>query len=197
MVAITAAVLVFLGARESLDHDASSASSTAASIDLSPASGVVNSGGASNPAAVPAPAISREVAAATSTAKSIPTRASTTRPPTATAGTAAAAATVEAPSLPEPEAAHAETTARVVHQHRLGGCRGVLKASAQGLAFEPDSPSKDAFIFAYRDFVHDLDGETLVVKTSDRTFRFQPIKTEGKRDRSELSALLAVLTAAR
>ena len=81
---------------------------------------------------------------------------------------------------------------------RLGGCRGVLKASAQGLAFEPEgSGSKDAFIFAYRDFVHDHDGDTLVLKTSDRTFRFQPIDINGKRNSDELSALLATLRAAR
>ena len=73
----------------------------------------------------------------------------------------------------------------------------MLKASAQGLTFEPEEPgSKDAFIFAYRDFVHDLDGETLVLKTSDRTFRFQPINSKGKRDSGELSALHATLKAA-
>jgi len=86
------------------------------------------------------------------------------------------------------------TTARVVHQHRMGSCRGVLKASTQGLQFEPEGPgSKDAFTFAYGNFVHDLDGQTLVLKTSDRTFRFQPVNTNGKNDSGELTALLATL----
>ena len=96
---------------------------------------------------------------------------------------------------PGARAANPVATARVVHQHRWA-VAGVLKASAQGLAFEPEGPaSKDAFTFAYRDFVHDLDGETLVLKTSNRTFRFQPVNTNGKRDSGELSALLATLKA--
>ena len=74
----------------------------------------------------------------------------------------------------------------------------MLKASAQGLAFEPEEPaSKDAFIFAYRDFVHNLDGETLVLKTTDRTFRFQPINTNGKVNSDEVSALMVTLNAQR
>ena len=45
--------------------------------------------------------------------------------------------------------------------------------------------------------MHDLDGETLVLKTSDRTFRFQPVNTNGKSESGELTALVATLKARR
>jgi hypothetical protein len=199
IMAVTAAVLVSRDDSDSLGHGASVPPPV--SVDVSTPSDSARSG-AAGPTAIPPPANppaanARKVTAATSTTKGISVRDSDTRLDPATGRTAAAAVGGEVPP-PGPQPASLVTIARVVHQHRLGGCRGVLKASAQGLAFEPEGPeSKDAFIFAYRDFVHQLDGETLVLKTSDRTFRFQPIENDGKRDSGELSALLATLRAAR
>jgi hypothetical protein len=148
------------------------------------------SGGAAS--APSAPVTTREVTAAPSTAKGISVREGNIPLLTAPGGTASATARGEATLRPRARAANPVTTARVVHQHRLGGCRGVLTASTQGLAFEPQGPSSDdAFRMAYRDFVHNFDGETLVLKTGDRTFRFQSINTDGKGHCGELSALLA------
>jgi diguanylate cyclase (GGDEF)-like protein len=192
VVVVTVAVLVSRGADgDSFDHGPSAPAAASKSPDAD------RSRAAAEPTNTPTLAARRELISATSTTKGSSAREGNSPLRTETGRTAAANAGSEAAPT-EPRTANLVATARVVHQHRLGGCRGVLKTSAQGLAFEPEEPaSKDAFIFAYRDFVHDLDGDTLVLKTSDRTFRFQPIDTNGKRNSGELSALLATLRAAR
>ena len=193
VVAVTAALLVLRGVDEdSFARGAVSAPATAG-LGVSTTAGATNSGAAAEPAAIPAPASPREDSAAprsapaTAAAKGITARESNSPRPPASGGSAA-----------RPTAANPVTTARVVHQHRMGSCRGVLKASTQGLQFEPEGPAaKDAFTFVYGDFVHDLDGETLVLKTSNRTFRFQPVNINGKSESGELTALLAPLKARR
>ena len=197
IVAVTAAVLVSRGADDDAVGGSAASAPSATSPVVSTRSGAAGSEGAAAPAVTSPPATAREVTAASSPAKGVSSPPRNTAPRPATASTGVAAAAGEARSLPKAKAVDSVTIARVVHQHRLGSCRGVLKASAQGVTFEPEEVgSKDAFNFAYRDFVHDLDGETLVLKTSDRTFRFQPISTNGKRDSGELSALIATLKAA-
>jgi hypothetical protein len=183
--AVTAAIFVSRGAdADSLDQ---------APLAPSAASAGVSPGSEPTRPAVAAEPSPREITPAT--AKSVAAHRENAPVRMAAGATAPASASGAADSA---GTASLVTTARVIHQHRLGSCRGVLKASAQGLAFEPEGKaSKDAFMFAYRDFVHDLDGETLVLKTSDRTFRFQPVDASGKRDSGELSALLATLSAAR
>ena len=193
VVAVAAAVLLLRGVDEASRARGAVSAPAAASLGVSTTAGPTNFGAVAEPAGPPAPASTREdstaprSAASTSVASGITARESNS-PRLSSSGGAAA----------RPTAANPVTTARVVHQHRLGSCRGVLKASTHGLQFEPEAPAaKDAFTFAYGDFVHDLDGETLVLKTSDRTFRFQPVNTIGKSDRGELTALLATLKARR
>ena len=204
VVAVTAALLVLRGVDEDSFARGAVSAPAAASLGVSTTAGATNSGAAAEPAAIPAPASPREdsaaprSAAATSAAKGITARESNSPRLPASGGSAARPTVAARPSRPGASAANPVTTARVVHQHRMGSCRGVLKASTQGLQFEPEGPAaKDAFTFAYGDFVHDLDGETLVLKTSDRTFRFQPVNTNGKSDSGELTALLATLKARR
>jgi diguanylate cyclase (GGDEF)-like protein len=178
IVVATALVAIPRGAGENSFGNGAAAAPSAAIIP-STGSGGTSAGAAAEPANVPPPAAPRELTAPASAGKGIASRKGNT-PLLTSAGSSPA------------------TIARVLHQHRLGGCRGVLKASAQGLAFEPEGPaSKDAFTFAYRDFVHQLDGETLVLKTSNRTYRFEPINASGAPHNDELSALLATLNAAR
>jgi diguanylate cyclase (GGDEF)-like protein len=106
-----------------------------------------------------------------------------------------------APTLappPAPVDAEAAFSARVVHRHRLGNCRGVLSVSREGIEYVPEgNDRKDAFRFAYGKFVHGVDGDGLTIKTSDRTFRFEPLAVNGVRDGKDLAALDASLNARR
>lgn len=108
--------------------------------------------------------------------------------------TASPAVASVAPPLRSATKTASVNTVRVVHQHRLGSCRGVLKASARGLEFAPEAPGgRDAFTLGYGEFLHDLDGDALVVKTSGRTFRFQAVEVNGKQDSRKLVALAGTL----
>jgi hypothetical protein len=103
-------------------------------------------------------------------------------------------------ALPAPASVEAEAafSTRVVHRHRLGSCRGVLSVSRQGIEYAPEgNDPKDAFRFAYGQFVHGVDGDGLTIKTSDRTFRFEPLTVNGVRDGKDLAALGASLNAHR
>ena len=84
-------------------------------------------------------------------------------------------------SLPTPlpqaiRPARSSTAHRVLHQHRLGSCRGVLTVSRQGVAFVPDDSQQadDAFRLLYGQFVHGLADNGLTIKSSTRTYRFKP-----------------------
>ena len=62
----------------------------------------------------------------------------------------------------------------VVHQHRLGSCHGRLEVGRSGVAFaSQDDDGKEAFTLKYADFLHSLDGDTLILKTATRTYRFK------------------------
>lgn len=136
------------------------------------------------PAAVPAVKAAARVAAP---------RADAAPAPAATPGTAPAPVPPRAPV--EAEAA---SSTRVVHRHRLGNCRGVLSVSRQGIEYAPEGDDpKDAFRFAYGQFVHGVDGDGLTIKSSDRTFRFEPLTVNGVRDGKDLAALGASLNARR
>ena len=68
------------------------------------------------------------------------------------------------------------TSMRVVHQHRLGSCRGRLIVSRDGVAFVPDDTSdqaKDGFNLPYHEILHALDGDSLTIRSSDRAYRFK------------------------
>ncbi|HEY2151406.1 MAG TPA: hypothetical protein VGH34_11380 [Vicinamibacterales bacterium] len=94
--------------------------------------------------------------------------------------------------------AEAAFSTRVVHRYRLGNCRGVLSVSRQGIEYVPEGTDrKDAFRFAYGQFVHGVDGDGLTIKTNDRTFRFEPVTVNGVRDGKDLAAMGASLDARR
>lgn len=113
--------------------------------------------------------------------------------PAATPGTAPAPVSPGALVAPE-----ASSSTRVVHRHRLGSCRGVLSVSRQGIEYVPEGDDpKDAFRLTYGQFVHGVDGGGLTIKTSDRTFRFEPVAVNGVRDGKELAELGASLNARR
>ena len=68
------------------------------------------------------------------------------------------------------------TSIRVVHQHRLGNCRGLLIVSRDGLAFVPDDipdQAKDGFNLLHAQFLHSLDGDSLTIRSTERAYRFR------------------------
>ena len=83
-----------------------------------------------------------------------------------------AARTAVPPATPPRTAA--KTFMDVVHQHRLGSCHGRLEVGRSGVAFaSQDDDGKEAFTLKYADFLHSLDGDTLILKTATRTYRFK------------------------
>jgi len=130
--------------------------------------------------ALPVPAIPAPVPAATATALPKPTsRAS--RVPGDNAPAPAAA------SVPDSAAPRSLTSLRVVHQHRLGSCRGQLVVSRDGVAYIPedDGQVKDGFRLKYTQFLNEVSGGSLRISSSERDYRFRVAVPSGD-DRAQL-----------
>jgi len=81
---------------------------------------------------------------------------------------------VPQPSVPPP------VTVSVIHQHRLGSCKGQLVATSAGLAFVPDEPgSGDAFSLEHHEFLPALEGDGLTIRASRRAYRFRSADVPG------------------
>ena len=67
------------------------------------------------------------------------------------------------------------TSLRVVHQHRLGSCRGQLVISRDGVAYIPedDAQGKDSFRLKYTQFLDELSGDSLRITSNNRDYRFR------------------------
>jgi len=136
--------------------------------------------------------------AAVATGDIQPPTASVGAPAAATGGRAASDPSMPRESLPGPipqasRQTRSSTAHRVLHQHRLGGCRGVLTVSRQGVAFVPDDPQEgdDAFRLLYGQFVHRLADDGLTITSSTRTYRFKPSTTGGASESGTLPSLAA------
>jgi hypothetical protein len=103
---------------------------------------------------------------------------------------------VASPAAVTPRAVMPPTSLRVVHQHRLGSCRGSLVVSRDGLAFVPDEREGDAqhgFTLRNGQFLHGLGGDNLTIKSNDKVYRFKPAVVTGKDD-DQLAKLVASMT---
>lgn len=81
--------------------------------------------------------------------------------------------------------------AAVAHDHVFGSCHGLLEVSGAGLRFTTDNASDtDGFLLPFGSFRHELRGETLTIKTSDRDYRFRASTKESAGLRS-VAAVLA------
>jgi hypothetical protein len=81
-----------------------------------------------------------------------------------------------APAAPAPAAPTALTSLRVVHQHRLGSCRGLLVVTRAGVEYQPDEAehqAKDGFVMPFTRFLSERSGDSLVIKSNDRDYRFK------------------------
>ena len=89
---------------------------------------------------------------------------------------AAPAPAAPAPAAPTPAAPTALTSLRVVHQHRLGSCRGLLVVTRAGVEYQPDEAehqAKDGFVMPFTRFLSERSGDSLVIKSNDRDYRFK------------------------
>jgi len=119
---------------------------------------------AAAPAALPAP--SRAAGPASSPART--PRSSATVP----VAPSAPAAVPNAPAV----VPKAIASLRVVHQHRLGSCRGLLVVTRDGVEYQPDETEhqvKDGFAFPYTRFLSEKSGASLVIKSNNRDYRFK------------------------
>jgi hypothetical protein len=101
--------------------------------------------------------------------------------PTAPAPAPAAAARVPA----------ASSSLRVVHQHRLGNCAGLLVVSRDGVTFVPDE-SDDGFTLLYHQFLDVMDGDSLTIRSADKAYRF--LAGGGAASADQLGALVHAIT---
>lgn len=78
----------------------------------------------------------------------------------------------------------------VVHQHVLGGCRGILIVSQEGVSFVPDK-DKDAFSLKYDELLCALSGDNLTIKSDAKTYRFKAANVTGKdENRAQLKKVI-------
>lgn len=82
------------------------------------------------------------------------------------------------------------TSLRVVHQHRLGSCRGQLVVNRDGVAFIPedDAQGKDAFHLKYTQFLDELNGDSLRITSNNRDYRFR-VAAPSADERAQLARL--------
>ena len=82
----------------------------------------------------------------------------------------------------------------MVHQHRLGSCRGQLVVSRDGVAYIPDDDAegKDGFRLKYTQFLNEVSGGSLRISSSDRDYRFRVAASSGD-DREQLERLAAAI----
>ncbi len=144
------------------------------------------------PAAEPLAGPSRgtDIPLAASSVPSAEAAATLPRPPTSTLAPMPSSRSGAADALPTPAAATPLagllTSVRVVHQHRLGSCRGLLIVSRDGVAFVPDDApdqAKHGFKLPHHAFLHALDGDSLTIRSADRAYRFKSDGEGGAGDR--------------
>ena len=98
---------------------------------------------------------------------------------------------------PAPVEPTALTSLRVVHQHRLGSCRGLLVVTRAGVEYQPDEAEhqvKDGFVLPFTRFLSEMSGDSLIIKSNDRDYRFKAAVDGGASDHIEqLDAAIARL----
>jgi len=85
----------------------------------------------------------------------------------------------------------ASSSLRVVHQHRLGNCAGLLVVSRDGVTFVPDE-SDDGFTLLYHQFLDVMDGDSLTIRSADKAYRF--LAGGGAASADQLGALVHAIT---
>jgi len=122
----------------------------------------------------------RPVASPSTTQAGASTASALTAPPKVVSPTTTSSGVVvgHPPSVATP--VKAQTSLNVVHLHRLGNCRGRLDVTRDGVVFVPAREAEnEAFRLKYSEFLDELSDDTLILRSTKRTFRF---KAGGSRD---------------
>lgn len=105
-----------------------------------------------------------------------PRRATAGSADTKRASAAFASPSATAASAPAVAESRIITSLRVVHQHRLGNCRGLLVVSRDGVDYQPDDAEhqeRDGFTFPFTRFLSVLTRDSLVIRSDNRDYRFR------------------------
>ena len=96
-----------------------------------------------------------------------------------------------------PRAPQSLTSFPVIHQHRLGSCRGLLVVSRRGVTFVPDKAKgqiNDAFSFRHGDFLYAVTDEKLTIKSAARTYRFEAAGATRSGNAEDLKRIVGSIT---
>jgi tetratricopeptide (TPR) repeat protein len=72
------------------------------------------------------------------------------------------------------------TSYPVIHEHKLGNCRGRLRMNGYVVSFVPSQDSADGFSEKLKDITVLDAGDELKLKAKDKSYRFQPNTGQGK-----------------
>jgi len=102
--------------------------------------------------------------------------------------------TAVAPESHEVSAPISVTSLRVVHQHRLGSCRGQLVIGRDGVTYIPDDDARgnDGFRLKYTQFLDELSGDSLRITSNHRDYRFR-VAAPSADERDQLERLAATI----
>ena len=102
--------------------------------------------------------------------------------------------TAVAPESHEVSAPISVTSLRVVHQHRLGSCRGQLVIGRDGVTYIPDDDARgnDGFRLKYTQFLDELSGDSLRITSNHRDYRFR-VAAPSADEREQLERLAATI----
>jgi hypothetical protein len=70
-------------------------------------------------------------------------------------------------------------SAPVIHDHALGGCKGILRFTRHEISFA-SSKDKDSFVFASSQCSYALDRDRLTIKAGPKVFRFKSATAQNK-----------------
>jgi PAS domain S-box-containing protein len=121
-----------------------------------------------------------------------------TPPPTLPSnGTPLRTAIITASPAVAPTVTARPTSLNVVHQHRLGSCRGRLEVTRDGVTFVSETDGEDeAFTLKYTEFLNALSDDTLILKSATKTYRFKSA-TAGSESMVQLRDLAETISRAR
>ncbi len=121
-----------------------------------------------------------------------PSRKAPLRKPAATQGRPAVIqAVLEKSQAPEP--IDAAVTLEVIHDHRLGSCRGKLSATQEGISFVPEN-GNDGFSFKHTGYSTAITNDRLTIKSDKKTWHFKSARSRSKDENvAKLERILRII----
>ena len=100
--------------------------------------------------------------------------------------------------IPAPKPSPETTVYEVIHDHRIGSCRGQLIINHGSIAFAPAQATRHAFAWKLTDIIGTERADTLKIKFKHDTYRFKATLARDKADnQAKLAAIDQALTRGR